>query len=176
MSPSHQCSPAFRVKGRDRCCQAVLVSGFSGLIVLNCVICLGVNSVGRTASMTTRTLLLQCTACMSMGVLLGCALWLHPLAAQSSAKDDGTNSITMSPPSENPQGNGGIDYKNAKPMPLPSVPGPTPLDTLPAPPSTGDRSRPPGSAPGSIGTGEQHPQVLMPSQPLPDTNPAQGQR
>ena len=80
----------------------------------------------RTASMTTRTLLLQCTACMSMGVLLGCALWLHPLAAQSSAKDDGTNSITMSSPSENPQGNGGIDYKNAKPMPLPSVPGPTP--------------------------------------------------
>src|SRR5262249_29854648 len=130
----------------------------------------------RTASMTTRTLLLQCTACLSIGVLLSCALWLHPLAAQSSARDDSTNSITMSPPSEKPPGNGSIDYKNAKPMPLPSVPGPTPLDTLPAPSSTGDRSRPPGSVPGSIGTGEQHPQVLMPSQPLQDTNPAQGQR
>src|SRR5262245_6479119 len=122
MSPSHQCSPAFRVKGRHRCCQAVLVSGFSGLIVLNCVIRFGIEFGGtkltfRTAIMTTRTLLLQCTACLSMGVLLGCALWLHPLAAQSRAKDDGTNSITMSPPSENPQGNGGIDYKNAKPMP-----------------------------------------------------------
>jgi hypothetical protein len=82
----------------------------------------------------------------------------------------------MSPPRENPQGNGGIDYKNAKPMPLPTVPGPPPSDTLPVLPSPGDRSRPPGSAPGSIGTGEQHPQVLMPAQPLPDANPAQGQR
>jgi hypothetical protein len=127
----------------------------------------------RTASMTTRTLLLQCAACMSTGVLLGCALWLHPLAAKSSARDDGTNSITTSPPSEKPQGDSSIDYKNAKPMPLPSVPGPIPSDTLPAHPSTGDRSRPPGSVPGSIGTGEQHPQILIPPQLLPDTNPAQ---
>jgi hypothetical protein len=126
--------------------------------------------------MTTRTLLLQWTACMSIRVLLCCALWLYPLAAQSGARDDGTNSVTMSPPNEHPPGNGGIDYKNAKPMPLPVVPGPPLSDTLPAPPSTGDRSRPPGSAPGSIGTGEKHPQVLMPPQPLPDTNSVQGQR
>src|SRR5262249_61980785 len=126
------------------------------------------------ASVTPGALLLQCSACMSMGVLCGCALWLHPLAAQSSAKDDGTNSITMSPPSENPQGNGGIDYKNAKPMPLPSVPGPTPLDTLPAPPSAGDRLRPPGSVSGSIGTGGKHHQDLMPLQPLHSTTPGPG--
>jgi hypothetical protein len=125
----------------------------------------GTKPAFRTASMTTRTLLWQCTACMSIGVLLGCSLWLYPLAAQSGARDDGTNSTIMSPPSENPQGNGGIDYKNAKPMPLPSVPGSTPSGTLPGPPSTGDRSRPPGSAPGSIGTGEKRPQVLMPPQP-----------
>jgi hypothetical protein len=111
-----------------------------------------------------------------MGVLLGCALWLHPLAAQSSARDADTSSITMSPPSEKPQGDGSIDYKNAKPMPLPSVPGLIPSETLPAPPSTGDRSKPPGSVPGNIGTGEQHPQVLMPPQLLPDTSPAQAPR
>jgi hypothetical protein len=126
--------------------------------------------------MTTRTLLLQWTACMSIRVLLCCALWLYPLAAQSGARDDGTNSVTMSPPNEHPPGNGGIDYKNAKPMPLPVVPGPPLSDTLPVPPSPGERSRPPGSAPGSIGTGEKHPQVLMPPQPLPDTNSVQGQR
>jgi hypothetical protein len=84
--------------------------------------------------MTTRTLLLQWTACMSIRVLLCCALWLYPLAAQSGARDDGTNSVTMSPPNEHPPGNGGIDYKNAKPMPLPVVPGPPLSDTLPAPP------------------------------------------
>ncbi len=136
----------------------------------------GTQPTARTASMTTRTLRLHWTACMSIGVLLGGTLWLHPLAAQSGARDDGTNAIIMSPPRENPQGSGGIDYKNAKPMPLPAVPGPPPSATLPALPSTGDRSRPPGSVPGRIGTGEQHPQVLMPPQPLPDTNPAQGQR
>jgi len=138
--------------------------------------CCGTTPTFRTANMTTRTLLVQWTACMSLRVLLCCSLWLYPLTAQSSARDDGTNSVTMSPPREYPQGKGSIDYTNAKPMPLPSVPGPPPSDTLPALPSPGDRSSPPRSAPGSIGPGVQHPQVLMPPQRLPDTNPAQGQR
>jgi hypothetical protein len=113
-------------------------SWVSGFFSSNCVLSFGSKSCGRkvtfrTATMTTRTLLLQCTAYMSIGVLLGCAQGLHPLAAQSSSRDDGTNSIT-SPPSEQPQGNGSIDYKSAKPLPFPSVPGPIPPDILPAPP------------------------------------------
>ena len=126
--------------------------------------------------MTTRNLLWQGTIFMGIGALLGCSLWICPLAAQSSARKDRTPPPITSAPGENPQDKNGIDYKNAKPMPLPSLPGPTPSDTLPVRPSTGDRSRPPGSAPGSIGSGEKHPQVLIPPPPLPDTNAAQDQR
>jgi hypothetical protein len=126
--------------------------------------------------MTTRNLLLQGTIFMGIGVLLGCSLWIRPLAAQSKAREDRTNPPITSAPGENPQDKNGIDYTHAKPMPLPSVPGPAPLETLPAPPSTGESAGPPGSTPGSAGTGETHPQILVPPQPLPDTNPAQGQR
>ncbi len=76
--------------------------------------------------MTTRNLLLHYTAFMGIGALLGCALWVSTLAAQPGAVDDGTNPKIKSAPGENPQGEGGIDYENAKPMPLPSVPGPAP--------------------------------------------------
>ena len=126
------------------------------------------DTIFRTANMTPKLFLLHSLAGMSLGVLLGCALWLHPLAAQAGARNDGTNSVTMSPPRENPPGKDGIDYKNAQPMPLPAVPGPPSSDTVPATPSPGERASPPGSVPGSSGTGEQHPQGVMPPQPPPD--------
>jgi Trypsin len=60
------------------------------------------------------------------------------------------------------KGNGGIDYRNAKPMPLPSVPGPAPSETLPPRPFPGLMPGHRGSAPGSTGTGEENPWVLVP--------------
>src|SRR5262245_52354235 len=48
--------------------------------------CCGTTPTFRTANITTRPLLWQWIACMSLGVLLSCALWLHPRAAHSGAR------------------------------------------------------------------------------------------
>src|SRR5262249_16215041 len=122
----------------------------------------------RTASMTPRLPLLHSIAGMSLGVLLGCALWLHPLPAPSDAKDNGTNSVTLSPPSAHPPGKGGIDSKTPPPLPPPPLPAPPPSHPGPPTPPPGARSRPPGRVPGSIGTGEHPPKVVMPPHPPPD--------
>lgn len=155
----------------------VSVRGFAGVIGLYCTACLIVNSLGRnypseTANMTPRNLLLHYITCMGIGTLLvGCALGGKPLAAQPGARDAETTPPVTSGPGETP-GHGGIDYENARPMPLPSVPDPVPSATPPAPPSPDGGLGPPASVPGSLGTGEHNPQVLFPPKPLPKSNPA----
>jgi hypothetical protein len=112
--------------------------------------------------MTTTNLLLQDAAFLGIGILLACALWVHTLAAQPGARHDGTNPKITSVPGENPQGQGRIDYGNAKPMPLPSLPDPVPSATPPVLPSPGGIPGQRGSSPGNTGTGEENPQVLVP--------------
>ncbi|MDQ3831479.1 MAG: hypothetical protein M3361_19715, partial [Candidatus Tectomicrobia bacterium] len=61
-----------------------------------------------------------------------------------------------------PEGSGTIDYGNAKPMPAPSIPAPAQPTTPPIPTIPGGIMGQPGASPGSSGTGEQTPQVLVP--------------
>jgi hypothetical protein len=121
--------------------------------------------------MTTTNLLLKYAAFLGIGILLACAPWVQTRAAQPGARHDRTNPQITSVPGENSQGQGSIDYENAKPMPLPSLPDPAPSATPPVLPSPGEIPGQLGSAPGSLGTGEENPQVLVPPKPLSETNP-----
>jgi hypothetical protein len=116
----------------------------------------------EAARMTTKNLLVRSITYMGIGVVLACALWVCRPAAQAGARDDGTTPKITSAPGENAQGNGGIDYENAKPMPLPSLPDPAHSGTLPAPPYPGGIFGRPGSSPGGTGTGKENPRVLVP--------------
>jgi hypothetical protein len=123
--------------------------------------------------MTTKNLALKSTLSMGLGIILGCVLAVNSPPGQSSAAHDGDgdgSGITSSP-GENSQVDDGIDYENAKPMPLPSVPVPPNLEAEPgAPPSTNPTQNTPGSSPGDIGNGKKNPQVLVPPKPLQGTD------
>lgn len=93
--------------------------------------------------------------------------------AQTGAKDKGIDHPITSAPEEDTHGRGGIDYENAQPIPMPSLPDPPPSDALPIPPPGGGSLGQPGSSPGgSPETGEQAPRVLFPPKSLPGTHPA----
>ncbi len=91
--------------------------------------------------------------------------------AQTNARDHRGNPPVTSAPAEDHRGRGEIDYENAQPMPMPSLPDPPPSDNLPIPPTGGGSLGQPGSAPGSYGTGEQNPRVLFPPKSLPGARP-----
>jgi hypothetical protein len=112
--------------------------------------------------MTMKKLLVKYMTYMGIGVVLACPLWVCRTAAQPAARDDGANPKITSAPGENAAENGGIDYENARPMPLPSLPAPPPSVTLPAQSCSGGLPGHPGSSPGSIGTGQENPRVLVP--------------
>ena len=112
--------------------------------------------------MTTSNLLWKYAAFIGSGLLVGYLLWAGLLTAQNSQQGDESDSVVTSPPSENSPANGGIDYEHAKPMPMPSLPDPALGKTLPQPPSTGASSDHPESTEGSMGTGEESPQILVP--------------
>jgi hypothetical protein len=107
-------------------------------------------------------LLLRSVAFLGVGVLLASAVWVCTLAAQPGARDDETNPKIMVGPRGTPEGSGTIDYGNAKPMPAPSMPAPAQPTTPPIPPIPGSIMGQPGVSPGSPGTGEQTPHVLVP--------------
>lgn len=93
--------------------------------------------------------------------------------AQTGARDSGIDHPVTSAPEEDTRGRGEIDYENAQPMPMPSLPDPPPSDALPIPPSAGESMGQPESFPGgSPETGEQTPRVLFPPKALPGTHPA----
>ncbi len=119
--------------------------------------------------MTTKNQALKYTLSMSLGTILGCALAVNSPPGQSNAIHDGDGSKTTASPSENPKVDGGIDYENAKPMPLPSVPAPPNSEAPPGIPSNGQTLGTPGSSPGGTGSGKQNPRVLVPPKPLQDS-------
>ena len=93
--------------------------------------------------------------------------------APTGARDNGIDHPVTSAPAEDTHGRGEIDYENAQPMPMPSLPDPPPSEDLPIPPAGGGSMGQPGSSPsGSHGTGEQTPRVLFPPKSLPGTHPA----
>lgn len=96
---------------------------------------------------------------------VACTLGISMVTAQTSVADEEVAPPITSAPSEIPQEDNGIDYKNAKPIPMPSLPDPTPVENLPASPSTGERKGHPGSAPGCTGTGKENPQTIIPLNP-----------
>ncbi len=102
---------------------------------------------------------------------MGYLLWAGLLTAQNGQQDDGNDSVVTSPPSESSPANGGIDYEHAKPMPMPSLPDPTPGKTSPQPPSGAGFDHP-ESMEGSMGTGEESPQILVPPKSFSETHPA----
>ena len=112
--------------------------------------------------MTRKNLALKCTLSMGLVTILGC----NSPPGQANAIHAGNESETISSPGENPQVDGGIDYENAKPMPLPSMPVPPNLETPPGIPSTGPTRGIPGSSPGNTGNGKITPRVLVPPKPL----------
>ena len=118
-------------------------------------------------TMMRKNLAMKCTLSTGLGtLLLGCILAANSPTGQSNTIHDGDESETISSsPGENPQVEGGIDYENAKPMSLPSVPTPPHLEGRPGIPSTGQTQDTPGSSPGGIGSGEQNPKVLVPPKP-----------
>jgi hypothetical protein len=115
-------------------------------------------------------LLLQYTALISSGALMSCFFWVSLVVAQTAINEE-TIPPTTSAPEENLQGSGEIDYENAKPMPLPSLPDPAPSETLPELPSLDGSPGPPAYSPGNPGTGEKTPQILVPPKPLSEINP-----
>lgn len=115
--------------------------------------------------MTTSHSLLKYAAFLSGGILLGYLLWGGLLTVQTSSQSEGSDSSITTAPGEDLRGKGGIDYEHAKPMPMPSLPDPVPGKTFPQPPSTGEKSDHPESVEGSVGTGRETPQILIPPKP-----------
>lgn len=119
----------------------------------------------RETRMTTSNFLWQYAICTGVGTFIVCLLGVNmPMAQTSPTEEETAPPITSAPP-DIPQGDNGIDYKNAKPIPMPSLPDSPPSDNLPAPPSSGESEGPPGSAPGCTGTGKKAPQVVIPPHP-----------
>jgi len=116
--------------------------------------------------MTRKNLALICTLFMGLVTIVGCS---SPPGQTNAVHDGGGSEITSSP-GENPQVDGGIDYGNAKPMPLPSAPVPPNLETPPGIPSTGPTRDTPGSSPGNTGNDKINPKVLVPPKPLKGTD------
>ncbi len=92
--------------------------------------------------------------------------------AQTNVREHRGDPPVTSAPAEDPRGSGEIDYENAQPIPMPSLPDPPPSDNLPIPPTGGGSMGQPGHSPGgSQGTGEQNPRVLFPPKSLPGIPP-----
>jgi hypothetical protein len=115
--------------------------------------------------MMTSHLVLRALAFIGIGVLFASVVWMCTLAAQPTPKDGETNPKITVGPRGSPEGSGTIDYRNAKPMPLPSIPDPARPGTPPIPTTPGGSMGQPGVSPGSPGTGEQSPRVLVPPKP-----------
>ena len=115
--------------------------------------------------MTNNTLFWFSIVFLSLGVFFGCSPGGNNMTAQTSRSNEEMTPPITSAPDEPPQENGAIDYKNAKPIPMPSLPAPPSLENLPPPPSVGEGKSRPGSAPGSTGTGEENPEVVIPPNP-----------
>lgn len=111
---------------------------------------------------------------MGLSTLLGSILCIHTSAAQSSPQQ--SSPLVTVAPGTPPQGAGNIDYKNAQPMPLPSLPGPPSGILPPTTLSPGGVTESPEPSPGSIGTGKTSPQILIPPQPLPEPQPPNNAR
>jgi hypothetical protein len=106
--------------------------------------------------------------------MIGFALATDAFAEQpQGGQEDSVITITL--PAQGSQVNGGIDYKNAKPMPLPIIrtPPPSELDTLLNNPAPNPLFQQPGNSPGDRGDGKQSPVQLVPSIQLnePASNP-----
>jgi hypothetical protein len=121
--------------------------------------------------MKTSNLLLQYAVLTGIGPLTACVLWASTLVAQTAPSDDAITPPITSAPDENSQGDDAIDYENAQPIPMPSLPDPAPSDNFPVPPSTGGNVGHPGSTPGATGTGEENPRVVVPPKPLSEIAP-----
>jgi hypothetical protein len=97
-------------------------------------------------------------------VVLAVARCTSLAAAQHADGHTSRGSEVKSAPSEPAKGNGTLDYPNARPMPLPSLPAPT------AP-----RARPPDRPPGQSGHSPGAPGTLRPKPevkaPRPPSNP-----
>src|SRR5262245_11191318 len=105
----------------------------------------------EAATMITSQLLLRYIAFLGIGVLLAGAVWVCTLVAQPTPRDDETNPKITVGPGGDPQGSGTIDYGNAKPMPLPSIPDPPQQTTPPIPTTPGGIMGQPGASPGNPG-------------------------
>lgn len=120
--------------------------------------------------MKRKNLALKCILSMGLVTILGCNQTVNSTPGQTNTIHEGDGSETTSSPIENPQDDSGIDYGNAKPMPLPSVPTPPHLKARPGIPSTGPTQDTPGSSPGGTGSGEKNPRVLVPPKPFKGTD------
>lgn len=109
--------------------------------------------------------MLKSALCAGLGTLLGCALAADPPPAQSDPGADDDEPEIISTPDENRPAGGEIDYENAQPMPLPSIPGPP--DRKPGIPSADPMPGTAGSSPGDTGDGEEDPEVLIPPKSPP---------
>jgi hypothetical protein len=94
--------------------------------------------------------------------ILGCALAATKPAEQSNAVSSGEDSGITSSPGEDSQNDGEIDYENAKPIPMPSIPDTSNPEGKPGMSSPGTPQGRPGVSPGNSGTGRQNPQILIP--------------
>jgi len=116
--------------------------------------------------MSRKNLALKSTLFMGIVTILGCVQAVNSPPGQTNATHDGDESETTSSPRENPQIDGEIDYENAKPMPLPSVPVPPNLEAPVGTPSADPTRTIPGSSTGNTGNGKINPRVLVPPKPL----------
>jgi hypothetical protein len=99
---------------------------------------------------------------MGLASILGCALAATKPAEQSSAISDGNGSGVTASPEEDSQPDGEMDYENAKPIPMPSIPAPSNPEGTPGTPSPGTPQGQPGISPGNSGSGQQTPRILIP--------------
>ena len=89
----------------------------------------------------------------------------------SLTAEDSSALITSGDSLTQPIGGNEIDYKNAQPIPMPSLPDAAPLENLPAPSSPSEIRGRSGSAPGNRGTGEENPEIVIPQKSPADPDP-----
>jgi hypothetical protein len=106
----------------------------------------------------------KCLYSLGISGMAGFGLATDAFAEQPQVKQKGSV-VTITAPATGSQANNGINYKDAKPMPLPTLhtPPPSALDTLLTNPAPSSLFRQPGYSPGKAGDGKQSPVQLVPS-------------
>ena len=114
--------------------------------------------------MNTKSFKLKYLCSIGISSVVGCTLATDAFAQQSQIEEQG-QTVTITLPAKGSQTDGGIDYGNAKPVPLPAAltQPPSALDTILNNPAPNPLFQQSGRSPGKAGNGKRSPVQLVPS-------------